>query len=150
PDLFKLRVVASPIVLGNGFILAQSGQGLDKSEISVIKGAAGAKPEKAYDIVRVGGYVPTPVEQGGLLFLWKENGFVTCVKADTNDQVWSERVQGPYYASPIIVNGPSGTPRIYNVTRAGELVSIEAADKFRLIQRFPLGEKNSYATPAIS
>jgi outer membrane protein assembly factor BamB len=150
PDLFKLRVVASPIVLGNGFILAQSGQGLDKSEISVIKGAGGTSPTKAYDIVRIGGYVPMPVEQGGLLYLWKENGFVTCVKADTNDQVWSERVQGPYYASPILVNGPGGTPRLYNVTRAGELVSIDAADKFRLIQRFPLGEKNSYATPAIS
>jgi outer membrane protein assembly factor BamB len=150
PDLFKLRCVASPIVLDNGFILAQSGQGLDKSEISVIKGAGEAKPDKAYDIVRTGGYVPMPVEYKGLLFLWKENGFVTCVKSDNNEQVWSERVQGPYYASPILVNGPSGAPRLYNVTRAGELVSIDAADKFRLIQRFPLGEKNSYATPAIS
>ena len=149
-DIFKLRCVASPLVLSNGFILAQSGQGQDKSEISVIKDVTGSTPTKAYDIVRTGGYVPTPVSSGGLLWLWKENGFVTCVKADTNDQLWSERVQGPYYASPILVSGPSGTPRIYNVSRAGDLVSIDAADKFRLIQRFPLGEKNSYATPAVS
>jgi outer membrane protein assembly factor BamB len=150
PDLFKLRCVASPIELGNGFILGQSGQGTDASEISVIKGVAEGKPEKAYNIVRTGGYVPTPIAVGGLLFLWKENGFVTCLKAETNDQIWSERVQGPYYASPILVKGPAGAPRLYNVTRGGELVVIEAAEKFRLIQRFPLGEKNSYATPAVS
>ena len=34
---------------------------------------------------------------------------------------------------------------------AGTLTSLIAADeKFRLIQRFPLGERNSFATPAAS
>jgi outer membrane protein assembly factor BamB len=149
-DLFKLRCVASPVVLGNGYILGQSGQGQAASEISVIKGVNTGKPEKAYEIVRTGGYVPTPVAAGGLLFLWKENGLVTCLKADSNEQIWSERVEGPYYSSPILVNVPGGTPRLYNVTRGGELVAVEAGEKFRLIQRFPLGEKNSYATPAVS
>ncbi len=149
-DLFKLRCVASPVLMGNGYILGQSGQGQAASEISVVKGIGSGKPEKAYAIVRTGGYVPTPVATGKLLFLWKENGLVTCLNADSNEQVWSERVDGPYYASPILVNAPGSPARIYNVTRAGELVSVEAGEKFRLIQRFPLGEKNSYATPAVS
>jgi outer membrane protein assembly factor BamB len=150
PTIFTLRCVASPIMLGNGYILGQSGQGQAQSEISVIKGIPDGKPEKAYDIARVGGYVPTPVAQGPLLFLWKENGLVTCIKSATNDQVWSERVEGPYYSSPILVTVPQGTPRLYNVTRAGDLVVVEAGEKFRLIQKFPLGEKNSFATPAVS
>lgn len=148
PDLFKLRCVASPIILGDGLILAQSGQGQAASEISVIKGAAASKPEKAYEIVRTGAYVPTPIAVGGLLFLWKENGAITCLRAATNEQLWSERVEGPYYASPICIGGAGG--RLYNITRAGELVVVAADEKFQLIQRFPLGEKNTYATPAVS
>lgn len=150
PELFKLRCVASPVVLGNGYILGQSGQGQAASEISVVKGVGTGKPEKAYEVVRTGGYVPTPVASGQLVFLWKENGLVTCLKAENNEQLWSERVEGPYYASPILVNSAGSPARIYNVTRSGDLVSVEAGEKYRLIQRFPLGEKNSYATPAVS
>ncbi len=148
PDLFKLRCVASPVITNEGMIVAQCGQGQAASEIQVIKGAATKQPAKAYEIVRIGGYVPTPIVVGDLLFLWKENGTVTCTRAATGEQVWSERAEGPYYSSPICVGGKGG--RIYNLTRAGELVVLAAADKFRLIQRFPLNEKNSYATPAVS
>ena len=148
PDLFKLRVVASPVLMAGGLILAQSGEGQANSEITVVKGAAESKPGKAYDIVRTGGYVPTPIAVDDLIFLWKENGLVTCLRAATNEQLWSERVEGPYYSSPVCTGGKGG--RIYNVTRGGEIVVIAAAEKFRLIQRFPLGERNSYATPALS
>jgi outer membrane protein assembly factor BamB len=142
------RCVASPVILDGGLIMAQTGQGQANSEIAVIRNAGMGKPEKAYDIVRTGGYVPMPVAAGDLVFLWKENGLVTCVRAATNEQLWSERVEGPYYASPVCVGGKGG--RLYNVTRGGELVVIEAGEKFRLIQRFPLGEKNSYASPALA
>ena len=148
PDIFKLRCVASPVITNEGMIVVQCGQGQAASEIQVIKGAATKQPAKAFEIVRIGGYVPTPIVAGDLLFLWKENGTVTCTRASSGEQVWSERVEGPYYSSPICVGGKGG--RIYNVTRAGELVAIAAADKFKLIQRFPLNEKNSYATPAVS
>jgi outer membrane protein assembly factor BamB len=148
PDIFKLRCVASPVLTTEGLIIAQCGQGQAASEIQAIKGAAENKPAKAYEIVRTGGYVPTPIAVGDLLFLWKENGTVTCVRSSDGEQIWSERAEGPYYASPICIGGKGG--RLYNITRAGELVVIGATDKFKLIQRFPLGEKNSYATPAVS
>ena len=148
PDIFHLRCVASPVVTKEGMIVAQCGQGQAASEIQVIQGAATKQPSKAYEIVRTGGYVPTPLAVDDLLFLWKENGFVTCVRSKDGEQIWSERVEGPYYASPICIGGKGG--RIYNVTRSGELVVIAAADKFRLIQRFPFNERNSYATPAVS
>jgi len=148
PDIFKLRCVASPVLTTEGFVIAQCGQGQAASEIQAIKGAAENKPAKAYEIVRTGGYVPTPIAVGDLLFLWKENGTVTCVRSSDGEQIWSERAEGPYYASPICIGGKGG--RLYNITRAGELVVVGATDKFQLIQRFPLGEKNSYATPAVS
>lgn len=147
-DIFKLRCVASPVLTGEGMIVAQCGQGQATSEIQVIKGAAEKQPAKAYEIVRIGGYVPTPITVGDLLFLWKENGTVTCVRSKDGEQLWSERVEGPYYSSPICIGGKGG--RLYNLTRSGDLVSVAAAEKFRLIQRLPLGDKNSYATPAVS
>jgi hypothetical protein len=51
---------------------------------------------------------------------------VTCLRAANNEQVWSERVQGPFYGSPIEIGG-----RLYNVTRKGELVVLGRWDKFR-------------------
>lgn len=142
------RCVASPVVMEGGLIVAQTGQGQANSEIAVIGGAASGKPAKAYDIVRIGGYVPVPVAVGDLLFLWKENGTVTCTHTKNGEQIWSERAEGPYYSSPICVGGKGG--RLYNITRGGDIVVLAAADKFKLIQRFPLAEKNSYATPAVS
>jgi outer membrane protein assembly factor BamB len=146
-DIFKLRTVASPVVTDGGLIIAQCGQGQANSEIQAVAGAAESKPKKAYEIVRIGGYVPTPLATGDLLFLWKENGYVTCVRAATNEQLWSERTEGPYYGSPVCIGGKGG--RLYNVTRRGDLVVVGAEEKFRVIQRFPLGE-GSYATPALS
>ena len=146
PGLFTLRCVASPIITDGGLVIGQCGEGSANSLVEVVR--PGAKPEKAYEVIRTGGYVPTPIVVGDLLFLWKENGFVTCLRAATNEQLWSERVEGPYYASPICIGGKGG--RLYNITRAGDLVVIAADEKFRLIQRYPLGERNSFATPAVS
>ena len=69
---------------------------------------------------------------------------MTCLRAASNEQVWSERIEGPFYGSPIALNG-----RLYNITRRGELVVIGAGDAFEKIARIPLGE-GSFATPAVS
>lgn len=146
PGIFPMRCVSSPVITDGGLMVGQCGEGAANSFVEVVK--PGDKPEKAYEVIRTGGYVPTPIAVGDLLFLWKENGLVTCLRAATNEQLWSERVEGPYYASPICIGGKGG--RLYNLTRSGDIVVIAADEKFRLIQRFPLGERNSYATPAVS
>jgi outer membrane protein assembly factor BamB len=145
PGLFPVRCVASPIITEAGLVIGQCGEGQAQSFVYAVKpGSNGKPPEKLYEIVRTGGYVPSPIAIGGLLFLWKENGFVTCVRAAKNDQLWSERVDGPFYGSPIALNG-----RLYAITRRGDLVVIGAGEKFENIARIPLGE-GSFATPAVS
>lgn len=142
PGVMQRRCVASPILTPGGLIVAQCGEGQAESFVVVVK--PGQKPEKVYEVVRSGGYVPTPLAVGELLFLWKENGLVTCLRAATNEQLWSERVEGPFYGSPMCVNG-----RLYNITRRGDLVVIAAGEKFQKIARIPLGE-GSFSTPAVS
>jgi outer membrane protein assembly factor BamB len=145
PDLIPKRCVASPIVTDSGLIIAQCGEGQAESFVYAVRpGAGSAKPMKAYEVIRTGGYVPTPLAVGPLLFLWKENGLVTCLSAENNEQLWSERVEGPFYGSPVAING-----MLWNVTRRGDLVILKAGDKHEQIARIPLGE-GSFATPAVS
>lgn len=144
PDLISKRCVASPLVAGD-LVFAQCGEGQAESFVYAVRPAAdGKSAQKVYEVIRTGGYVPTPIAVGPLLFLWKENGLVTCLRAANNEQVWSERVQGPFYGSPIAVDG-----RLYSFTRRGELVVLNAADKFQELARIPLGE-GSFASPALS
>ncbi|HEY3901228.1 MAG TPA: PQQ-binding-like beta-propeller repeat protein [Chthoniobacter sp.] len=145
PKLMRLRCVASPIVTDGGLIVAQCGEGPEDSSVEVVRPAAdGRSAAKVYEVVRVGGHVPTPIAIDGRLYLWRENGYVTCLREETNEQLWSERVRGSFYGSPVCVNH-----RLYNMSTRGDLYVVAAADQFQQIARIPLGE-GSYATPAIS
>ena len=145
PALLTNRCVSSPFVTPGGLIIAQCGEGRAESFVAAVRPAAeGKSAEIAYEVVRVGGYVPTAIAVGELLFLWKENGLVTCLRAATGEQLWSERVEGPFYGSPVGVNN-----RLYSMTTRGDLVVLPAGEKFLPPTRLPLGE-GSHATPAIS
>ena len=145
PAIMTKRCVASPFVTPAGLIIAQCGEGRAESFVEEVQPAPdGHSAQKIYEVVRVGGYVPTPIAYGDRLYLWKENGLVTCLKLADNQQVWSERTEGPYYGSPVCVNG-----RLYNMTTRGDLVILATGDQFRQIARIPLGE-GSQATPAVS
>ena len=145
PALLTNRCVSSPFVTPGGLIIAQCGEGRAESFVAAVRPAAdGKSAEIAYEVVRVGGYVPTAIAVGGLLFLWKENGLVTCLRAATGEQLWSERVEGSFYGSPVGVNN-----RLYSMTTRGDLVVLPVGEKFLPPTRLPLGE-GSHATPAIS
>jgi outer membrane protein assembly factor BamB len=145
PGLMKKRCVASPIVTDTGLIVTQCGEGRAETFVEVVRPAPDGKSAKpAYEVLRMGAHVPTPISVDGRLYLWKENGYVTCLREETNEQVWSERTQGSFYGSPVCVNH-----RLYNMSTRGDLFVLAADDKFQQIAKIPLGE-GSNATPAIS
>ncbi|MEO8354219.1 MAG: PQQ-binding-like beta-propeller repeat protein [Chthoniobacteraceae bacterium] len=145
PDAMPLRCVASPFLTDDGLVIAQCGQGATDSVVKAVRIADdGKSAQVAYEIVRVGGYVPTAIAVGKHLVLWKENGFVTCVGVEGGQQLWSERVPGNYYGSPVAVGNT-----LCNVTKRGDLVVVDVGEGLRELARIPLGE-GSHATPAIS
>jgi outer membrane protein assembly factor BamB len=145
PGLMTKRCVSTPFVTPDGFIVAQCGEGRAESFVEIVKPAAdGKSAAKLHEIPRVGGYVPTPIAVDDLLYLWKENGLVTCVRTATAEQLWSERVEGSFYGSPVAVNG-----RLYNMTIKGDLVVLPVGAKFTKPTLIALGE-GSNATPAVS
>lgn len=143
--LLPKRCIASPVITPSGLVIAQCGEGQAESFVYAVQpGSAGQPAKKVYEVIRTGGYVPSPLAVGEFLYLWKENGLVTCLRSATNEQVWSERVEGPFYGSPVVISG-----RLYNITRRGDLVVLATGEKFEQIARIPLGE-GSFASPAVS
>ena len=88
-------------------------------------------------------YVPTPLAVDGQLFLWEDQGTVSCLDFRTGKVIWSERACGPTYSSPV-----TDGKRIFGISRKGEMVVLAAAPVYRELGRFQLPE-GTHATPAI-
>jgi outer membrane protein assembly factor BamB len=143
---FDKRTVSSPIIAGN-IILGSCGSGGGGSFVTAInagQASPGRNPELAYQIKKSAPYVPTGIAANGLVWLWSDGGIVTCLDAPTGSVHYQERVGGNYFGSPVWVDG-----RLFCVSTAGELVVLEASDRFNVLHRYPLNEL-CHSTPAIA
>jgi outer membrane protein assembly factor BamB len=82
--------------------------------------------QERFRIQRAAPYVPTPVAQGDLLFLWSDAGIVTCVKLEDGQVLWSERIGGNFFSSPILLGD-----RLVNVSDTGTVTILAASAKFQ-------------------
>lgn len=143
-DAFDKRVVSSP-VLAVGLIVGACGSGGGGNYLIAVRPGGPAKnPEIAYTIRKSAPYVTTSVCVGERLFLWSDGGIVSCVQAASGEVKWQERVGGNFFSSPIWVDG-----RLFCVSTKGEVVVVEASDRFRVLARNPLGEV-THSTPAVA
>ncbi len=144
PDVFDDRCVGSPVV-ASGLVIAGYGHGVTgKLCLAARAPAAGQEPSIAYEVRSSVPLVPTPLVAGKRLFLWADNGVVTCLDLSTGEVIWRKRVSGSFYGSPVCV-----ADRLYCIARNGDVVVLAAADEFEELARVPLGER-SFATPAVS
>jgi outer membrane protein assembly factor BamB len=137
--------IGSPIVAGD-LVLGTCGW-LGYATHTVAVRPDPDQPGKAAEVYRVDRGAPlttTPLAVGGLLFLWADEGIVTCVDAATGKQHWRQRVGSMYYGSPVAVDG-----RVFCASRDGELVVLAADKEYRLLARNPLGE-GTHSTPAVA
>lgn len=145
-DVFEDRVVGSPVIAA-GLVFAYAGEaGSGKRFVAIRPGdpAAGIEAEVAYEVKGSLPYVCIPVAYADLLFLWYDQGVVTCLDAPTGKIHWRNRVGGKYFGSPVRV-----ADRIYCICRSGEMVVLAAAAEYKLLARISL-EERSHSTPAIA
>jgi outer membrane protein assembly factor BamB len=143
---FRDRAVNSPVV-APGLVIAGHGAGLRGVRCIAVRPGSpqrGSEPTLAYVVTKSVPMVPTPLVKDGRLYLWNDDGIVSCLRVETGEVVWRERVGGDFYASPIWVD-----QRLYCVSKTGEVVVLAAADTFQILSRVPLGEP-SFATPAVA
>lgn len=146
--LFTMRSCSSPVLAGDA-LLGTCGSGGGGNYLIAIKpGGKGdvSKTHLAYRINKASmvPYVPTPVTHGDLLFLWTEKGIVSCVKVSDGSTVWSERVGGNFWASPIRIRD-----KLYSLSDAGECVILSATDKYEVLAKNPVGE-GSHSSIAVA
>src|SRR5262249_33277106 len=134
----------SPIVAGDLVLGTCGWLGVKKEVIAVRPGQQGKKPVTVYSIDRAAPLVTTPLVKDDLLFLWSDEGLVTCANVMTGEVHWRERVSGPTYGSPVCAG-----KHLYCISRDGDVAVLAAAKKYELLARNPLGE-GSHSTPAIA
>jgi outer membrane protein assembly factor BamB len=142
-NCFKLRTCSSPVVFGD-LILGSCGSGQGGNYVVGVRPAVGDQP--AEEVFRVEGkvnYVPTPVTNGPLAFLWEDKGVITCI-ANDGKILWRDRVDGNFSGSPIRVG-----QHLYCLAEDGDCFVVEAAPKFNLVARIPTGE-TSRSTPSVA
>ena len=100
--------------------------------------------EQVYCIDRGVPLTTTPLVVGDLLFLWADEGIVTCADVHSGEVHWRKRVGGTYYASPICVGR-----HIYNISSAGKVMVLAAEPRYKLVSRHELGD-SCHSTPAVA
>lgn len=81
---------------------------------------------------------------GLIYFVTDDAGVLTCIDAQTGEEVWKERVGGNYSASPIYADG-----RLYFFSEEGETLVIRPGREPEIIARNELGD-GFMASPAVS
>jgi outer membrane protein assembly factor BamB len=143
---FDKRTVSSPLIAGD-LILGTCGSGGGGNFVTAVRAgnsARGKKPELAYQMKKSAPYVTTGIVVGDLVWLWSDSGILTCLQASSGEIRYQERVGGDFFGSPVWVDG-----RLFSVSTSGELVVVEASDKFNVLHRYPLNEL-CHSTPAVA
>lgn len=140
------RTVASP-TFAAGLIFATCGQGGKGTRlIGVDPSGSGNVGESHIKIRRDKElpYVPAIIGCGELVFMWNDNGIVSCMDPKTEKIVWQERIGGNYSGSPICIDG-----KLYCIDESGKVVVVEAGPQFKMLGQSPLGDP-SFSTPAVA
>jgi outer membrane protein assembly factor BamB len=143
---FPLRTVASPVEADGLLIQSCGGGGIGKLLIAVDPHGSGdvSSSHVKYRREKVLPYVPTPIAYKGHVYLWNDNGVVSCIVARTGRNVWTRRVGGGYSGSPVCIDG-----KLYVMSEKGDVVVLAASPEFKLLGKTSL-EDGSHATPAVS
>jgi outer membrane protein assembly factor BamB len=143
-EIYPARCVNSPFIAA-GMVFSGSGEGGNGKNLTALRPATtqGSQPSIAYELKKSLAQVPTGIAVGDRLFVWSDRGVVTCYNAADGEEIWTKRIGGNYYGSPVAAGN-----KLYCVAADGETICLAAADKYALLGRSQLGE-GSHATPAI-
>jgi outer membrane protein assembly factor BamB len=135
------RAIGSPIVAGD-LVLGNCGFAGGKKFLVAMR-PSGEKTAEAFRLDRMVNHQPTALVVDKLLFMWNDQGVVSCHDAATGKAYWQKRVGGNYAGSPICVG-----KAIYAMSQDGEAVVLAASAEFQELGRMKLPNGSS-ATPAV-
>ena len=129
---FEQRVCSSSVLLGN-ILVGTHGSGGGKDNRLVAFDIDSGK--ELFRVNRAAPYVPTPVSVNGLLFLWSDNGIVTCVELSTGTSLWNNRIGGDYSGSPVVLGD-----KLINVSHDGTVNILATTREFKKLGAIETGK----------
>jgi outer membrane protein assembly factor BamB len=140
--VFTKRSVSCPVIVGDIAISTEGSGGGGNILFGVnLKG----NHELAFEIKNtIAPYVPTPVANGELLFLWADKGIVTCASATNGETFWSERIGGNVSTSPVIAGD-----KLIGIDEEGTVSILSASRSFQELGKVKLGEVTR-STPLVA
>lgn len=138
---FDKRVVSSA-VMGGGLLISTCGSGGGGNELIAV--SILGEPKEVYRIQRAAPYVPTPVVSGPWIFMWADNGIVSCAELSNGKTRWQQRIGGNVSSSPVIANDC-----LIGISEDGIVTFIKAGPEFEKIGQFSLDDVIR-STPAIT
>lgn len=145
-DAFPARTVSSPFLANEYLMIGICGGGGSGKRLVGVQLVGDSPPLEQLSLTKQLPYVPTPLAYKNLLFLWHDQGKVSCADLSAEDPsklLWTERIGGKYFGSPILAGD-----KIYCLSAEGHAVVIAADEEFKLLGETDLG-KPTYATPAV-
>ena len=123
-DAFDARAVGSPFQ-SNGLMFAICGSGR-KGHLMIAVDPSGEgdvlKSHLRWRTERTLPYCPTPVGKNGSIFLITEGGVARCIRALDGEEIWTQRLQGSFSASPVIAG-----ENLYIVSEDGVIYVLPAS-----------------------
>lgn len=153
PGLFKKRSASSVVVAGDVCWGTCGSGGGGNYVVAVRPGVPelGRKPELAWELRRssMAPYVSTSLVQGEYAYLLSDAGFLSCIKHQSGEVVYSERLNSGgsrganFFSSPLIING-----HLYCLTTDGKLYVVKSGPKYEVVSEFDFHD-TCHATPAV-
>lgn len=81
---------------------------------------------------------------GDLLFMINDEGVASCLDAMTGREIWTKRLEGKYWASPLLADG-----LVYCFSQTGLVTVFKAGREFELVAENKLDE-GFFASPAVA
>lgn len=134
------------VVQADDLIVATSGAFAGIRQTVAVRPADTAAPQavEAWRTTKQAPHVPTPLVFKDWIFLWSDQGIVSCLKHADGQVVWKKRVGGNYFGSPICVDN-----KLYCIDLDGTVAVIAADKEYKLFGRMQLKEP-SKSTPAFN
>lgn len=139
----KERAIGSPIVVGD-LIIGSCGFVQNPKHIVALRPDASGRVDEVWRIERSVPHIPTPIAVGDYVFLWNDQGIVTCVDKNTGKTIWNERVSSDTFGSPVCAGG-----KIFSIDKTGVVTVIAPTNQLVKLAENDLDEL-CHTTPAIS
>jgi outer membrane protein assembly factor BamB len=138
-----MNQAAKPIV-GHGLIYLTTGH--SQGMIAMKEGSGGQIPSSqiAWKMIKNVPTRPSFLLQEDYIYMVSDNGFASCVNAKTGSQVWVERFNASFSASPIIAHNT-----IYIPDQEGTTQVFAATPEFKSLAKNKL-DSGCMASPAVA